>query len=392
MPMPTQDPFYLDPIPPRAAAGASAGADGSPGEIVRSRTSIVGDDPFSGNLVPDVNSWQVLYRSTDTQGHSTVVSGTVIVPTTPWTGPGPRPLVSWGPGTRGLGDACAPSFTLAIGTDYELGPIKLLLRKGYAVAVTDYEGLGIPGEQHTYMAGKSQGHAALDIVRAALQLPGAGLGPDTPVGLYGYSQGATTAAWAAEVAPSYAPELNLVGAAFGGLPSNLLDVSTVVDGSLWVSFGLIAAVGYDAEYPDLHLADYLNDKGRAVVERTSQFCLVGLDGLATFLDVAGSRMTDYVNRDPRLTPVWKKRLAQNLLGSSAPKAPVFQYQGGRDQIAPRPQARTAYESWCRKGANVTWAEDTDLEHVAGFLAAILPSFQFLDDRFAGVPVTGTCKT
>jgi hypothetical protein len=32
---------------------------------------------------------------------------------------GQRPLVSWAVGTRGVGDNCAPSYTMSQGADYE---------------------------------------------------------------------------------------------------------------------------------------------------------------------------------------------------------------------------------------------------------------------------------
>jgi hypothetical protein len=108
----------------------------------------------------------VLYQSTDALGEPIAVSGTVLIPTAPWTGPGGRPLVSYAVGTRGLGDACAPSYTLSHGVDYEGSIIMSLIDEGWAVAVTDYQGSGTPG-LHTYMVGPAEGHAVLDMARAA---------------------------------------------------------------------------------------------------------------------------------------------------------------------------------------------------------------------------------
>ncbi len=153
-------------------------------------------DAVNFTPVAGVTAQQVLYRSTDALGAADAVSGTVLVPTAPWTGTGSRPLISYAVGTRGLGSDCAPSYTLTQGADYEGSAIDAALQQGYAVAVSDYQGLGTPGP-HTYMVGQSMGHAVLDMARAAERLPGTGLGAGTPVGIWGYSEGGAAAGWAA---------------------------------------------------------------------------------------------------------------------------------------------------------------------------------------------------
>ena len=53
-------------------------------------------------------------------------------------------------GTRGVGDDCAPSYTLAQGADYEGLFIKAAVDQGWAVAISDYQGLGTPGPAHLH--------------------------------------------------------------------------------------------------------------------------------------------------------------------------------------------------------------------------------------------------
>lgn len=109
-------------------------------------------DPFGHAPYEGVKSWQVLYRSETADGRPTAVSGMVLVPAKAWTGLGNRPLLSYAVGTRGLGDACAPSYTLTRGLDYEELFIADALSRGWAVAVTDMEGLGTPGGTPTRSA------------------------------------------------------------------------------------------------------------------------------------------------------------------------------------------------------------------------------------------------
>ena len=140
-----------------------------------------------------------------------------------------------------------PISNLVIGGDKTMADITMgyeelwvatLVARGYAVVVTDYEGLGTPGD-HPYMNRLSQGHALLDAARAAKQLPGTSLTPNGPVALWGYSQGGGASASALELAPSYAPELDLVGAYVGAPPADLTTLLPFIDGSI-----LTGVLGY----------------------------------------------------------------------------------------------------------------------------------------------------
>ena len=148
----------------------------------------------------------------------------------------------------------------------ESAAIQALLDKGWAVAVTDYQGMGTPGD-HTYVIKDAEAHAVLDIVRAA-RLPGSGIAANAPVALMGYSQGGQASAAAAELESTYAPELNVVGTA-GGVPTDLMNVATYLNGpgSFYFSFLAFAAVGLNAAYPELNLESYLNDAGRTCSPR-----------------------------------------------------------------------------------------------------------------------------
>ena len=158
-------------------------------------------DPLKAFKVK-ANVHRIMYRTTDRVGKSIAVTGTVLTPRTPHHDP--RPIIAFAPGTQGLADKCAPSRQMAEGTEYEALPIKKLLDQGYAVVVTDYQGLGTPGV-HTYMNREVQGRAVLDSVRAAQRLDEADLPDAGPVALYGYSQGGGAAASAAELAQPTRP-------------------------------------------------------------------------------------------------------------------------------------------------------------------------------------------
>ncbi len=381
--------------PPPPDAGFSIPPTGlsgwRPGDVIRSRPWTFSQDSTTQAPVPGIRATEVLYRSTNALGDPDAITGTVLVPTRPWTGAGLRPLVSYAVGTHGLADDCAPSKLFAQGIDYESGVISQLLARGWAVAVTDMEGLGTPG-LHTYNVGRSEGPAVLDMARAALRLPGAGLPSDTPIGIMGYSQGGGSAAWAAQLAPTYAPELHLVGVAAGGVPADLMAVARGDDGGAWVGLVLLTALGFDAAYPDLHLSSYLNDRGRALIAAGEQLCIESIAGFSTLAQAADTHTSDYVTGvNPLDVPAWQERLAQNRLGATAPTVPVLLQHGLFDVTVPFAQAAQLHTEWCSEGADVTWHVLFG-EHVLGYVESWGPAIAFLASRFAGQPVDGNCGT
>ena len=93
-PFPSDDDFYRPPsqLPP-----------GEPGDVISSRSSRFTLNPINKAPVPNVSAQQVVYRSTDALGQPMAVTGTVLVPTTPWARrgrPAARVLRRGHPGSR----------------------------------------------------------------------------------------------------------------------------------------------------------------------------------------------------------------------------------------------------------------------------------------------------
>ncbi|MFF5445866.1 lipase family protein [Streptomyces sp. NPDC012888] len=361
------------------ATGTAGAAGGAPGDVVSSVPSAF--HPLPGQPT-GTRAWKIHYRSTTADGAPNVVSGTVIVPQDGRTGP--RPLITYAVGTVGLGDSCAPSANLPDGTSMEANLIQQLTWRGWAVVVTDYEGLGTPGT-HTYTVGRSAGHAVLDAARAAQRLPEAGLSADGPVGVMGYSQGGQAAGWAAELHGSYAPELNVKGTAAGGVPADLRRVADFNDGSYGSGLIFMAAAGQDAAFPELDLDSYLNPAGRLLVGFFKENCVV-VDA------VAGSfkRISDLTTSNPLDRPDWQARLDQSRLGRTAPAAPVYQYHALGDELIPYGVGRQLRADWCGRGADVHWETIWVGEHVSGVITEAFEAQNWLADRFAGRPAQGNC--
>jgi len=360
------DPFYVppNPLPP-----------GSRGDIIRFRSST---SPNGG-----ATAWQILYRSTTVQGGATAVSGTVLVPTAPY--PGTRPLVAYAPGTQGWGDQCAPSKSMANRLFDEQFAVDNLLARGFAVVVSDYPGLGTPGEE-TYNVGIPSAYAVLDGLRAATRLAPAGISPSAPMGIEGYSQGGGTAAWAAQLHATYAPELPLRGIAAGGTPANLQAVAANINGTLFFAFLAGTANGFNAAYPSLNLNGTLTPEGRTALARLAQLCQI--EALVLY---AGKRIENYTvgGVNPIDSPAWRAVLDANNAGRIRPGPPVLIYHGLLDEVIPWTVGRNLHRQWCGLGAT-TQLRSYIGEHVTTHLFAQGDVVSWLADRLAGQPARRVC--
>jgi hypothetical protein len=369
---PADDPFFHPATPVTA----------KPGTVIRSRTSRFRVEP--SGLVDTARAWQLLYGSTDAHSRPIAVSGTLLVPREPHQGNKPRPIVAYAIGTHGLGDHCAPTRALANGTDYEGVVIRAMLERGWAVAVTDYEGLGTPGA-HTYANGRSQGHAVLDSLRAAGRLPGTGLSADAPMAVTGYSQGGQAAIWAAELQPSYAPDLDLRAASVGAPAADLQAVAQHLDGRVGFGFGLAAGVGLKAAYPELRLDEALTEHGRKLISDVTDDCTLQIAtkyGLRTWKALA--------REDILQSPEWIHRLGEQKAGRRRPLAPVRLYHSQGDDVIPYGASTELRDRLCALGATVDWQPYTVPTHAAAFYASAPHSLSWIEGRLSGHRVANDC--
>lgn len=374
-----------------APAAAAAAADdfytppnplgpGAPGDVIRA-------ERFTANAVAVVplpaKAWRIMYRSTSATGDPVAVTGTVLVPLTAWRGPGKRPLLGIAPGTQGMADRCAVSRQLAAGTEYESYGIGNALLRDWAVAITDYPGLGTPGD-HTYVVGPANGHATLDVMRAARNLPDAGIDKDGPLAIFGYSEGGGGAGWALQLQPSYAPDLPLVAGAAGAAPTDYQKLLDFHDGGPFAFLLLYSAIGFNAAYPELQFEQYLTAAGARSADTMRNTCVQD----AIILGLASPKdMAHYVDPNPLASPKWQRRLRQSDLGFIRPASPVLVGGPTYDEAIPFEQSELLYQRWCERGANAHLVAFPVGEHLTGGLLGFYPpGFQFIADRLAGKPL------
>jgi hypothetical protein len=390
--------FYTppDPLPP-----------GRPGDLIKTEPSRLVLEP-SGQLGAYVaTGTRIMYRSTDARGNPTAVTGTYFEPDNPWPGRGPRPLLSFAVGTHGQGDQCAPSRLFNQGIhwapwldfmiEYEEGFIATLVARGFAIVVTDYEGLGTPGV-HTYLNRLAEGQAVLDAARAAQRLPGTSLDPHGPVGLFGYSQGGGAVASAAELASSYAPELDVVGTYSGAPPANPAEAMPYADGS--INVGLMGYIlnGIMAAYPETEagIHDKLTPRGQDLVAKTRHQCI-----METAIKFQFRHLQPYFNEDlTRLSgeEPFKTLFALQRIGRFRPNAPVLIDINRYDPLVPWTGANQLGRDWCAKGADVEFRTNeeppflnkTSINHLLAWAVDGESAIQWITDRFNAVPTAPNC--
>ncbi|RJQ76750.1 lipase [Pseudonocardiaceae bacterium YIM PH 21723] len=362
-------------------APASGARTPAPGEILAATPTELRLAPLTPP-VPGVTATRIRYRSTSATGAPNVVSGIVLVPTKPY--PGPRPLIGYGVGSHGGADGCEPSAVLPQGTDFEAVSWAPLLAKGWALAITDYEGLGTPGE-HTWGVGPAQGNAVLDILRAARTLPGL---ESSSLAVMGYSQGGVAAAWAAQLQPEYAPELRLAGVAVGAITDATAELLRANDGGPASFLNIAHLSGLDAAYPELRLDRYLTDKGRAALKSIRTDC-VAVAGVKN----AFQRLSSLTTVPILDQPDWAARFRANGAGHGArPTVPVLVYHSRLDEGSPFALGKRLRDNWCAQGADLTWKPLLTGEHgTTGAIGPAVIAAPWLADRLQGRPIASNCQ-
>lgn len=354
---------------------------------------------------------RIMYRTTDAHGAATAASGTYFDASLPWIGAGPRPLVVLGPGTQGQGDQCAPSrlfqdgvhynAPLDFAVEYEVLQVHALLSRGIDVVVTDYQGLGTAG-MHSYVDRRAQGHAMLDAARAVKALPGSRIGDDSPIGFWGYSQGGGAAASAAEMQPSYAPDLDVRGTYAGGPPADLRAVAAALDGGLATGLLGYAVNSIYAGYPETRadIDGALAPAGRQALDEIAAQCVpetIARYGLhrTTEWTKDGRSLAELIDALPSVSAV----VDEQRIGRSTPGSPVLIVQGRNDDLIPHTQATRLAADWCAQGATVEFRTEEIPPIAPGFvvghglpMVSGLPSaLDWMTDRFDGVPARSGCS-
>jgi pimeloyl-ACP methyl ester carboxylesterase len=310
---------------------------GNAGEVIWVR-------PLTGAaaLTAAASNELVLYRSRDIRGQPIAVSGIIALPPKP-VPPGGYSVITWAHGTVGCADRCAPSRDVETSDTHAFNSyVHLLLNEflnaGWAVVMTDYEGLGTKG-LHPYQLGESEARGILDIVLAARSFH-----PELSnrLAIVGHSQGGQAALFAAHHhghTAGWKPEIDLRGVAAlapasciktlvslstrqdltaGGepppepVPSDPGEEVDVAEGQAFTALFIAGAIGGD---PTIQLAEILTDTSLARWKHLEERCRVGLSAEDSW---GGLDWSDQL----RSTPSDSRTKLIQQLGAMHPAVPI----------------------------------------------------------------------
>ncbi|WP_230596904.1 lipase family protein [Rhodococcoides fascians] len=370
--------------PQSVAVGATLSADYSddgPGSLESAEELLTVDRRVSA--ISSIAA-RVVYTSTSgIDGSTQRVSGTIFAPE--GTAPeGGWPIIAYGHGTTGVLNDCGPS------TDPELlgssQIVAALVRSGYVVAVSDYQGLGLDGTYHPYLDARTVGNNLIDSVRAARKLVP---GTSTRWASFGGSQGGQ-AAWAAnELARSYGAGLDMVGsvslvpaADITGLAAAAADRTLTDDQKPLLQWVL---VGLSQAHPELDLDDY---RRGIVAEKWDELSACGGVLAADRTSLAAQIGDDDLRpATPEATAVLEGYLREMSLPKSPAAAPMLVIYGGEDTLISQAWTDTAIGAGCAAGDTIQYVLQPNSGHADIDGAA---AFGWLGDRFAGTEAVNFC--
>ncbi len=317
--------FYQPPSPP---------PDRPPGTLLRLERLSSGV-----RLPPGARAWRMLYLSRTWSGAPTAVSGVVILPA----GPSPSggfPVLDYAHATTGLAAACAPSRF----TTLEIPSLPSFIGSRDAVVATDYPGLGTPGSS-SYVVGRSEGQSVLDADRAARQIPGARIGRRVVV--LGYSQGGQAALFAGQLAPAYAPAVDLLGVVAEApavqLPQLLVHLMSV---ATFNGLVVTVAVAWSGAYPDLPITALLTPAATSLDPVTASGCETQIALAYHSLLPSAAFTGGALPTRPTTNPIWQELLEANSPGGSPLTAPTLVVTGSADTVLPTPLVSAYVDRAC----------------------------------------------
>jgi pimeloyl-ACP methyl ester carboxylesterase len=335
---------------------------------------------------------QVLYRTTGEQGQPTVTVTTIIKPLISFIG---TKIVAYQTAYDALGSECDPSYTLQGGNpsdstaqEEELAMAAYLLA-GFIVTVPDYEGTNLD-----WGAGQESGYGTLDAIRATESYLGAS--SSTKVGMVGYSGGAIATEWAAELAPSYAPGLHIIGAAADGVPVDFAHNLTYINGDDDWS-GVIPAVLVSLGRAfGVNITQYLSSYGEELTSQVSSECIATFASAYPGLTIQQLLLPQYSN--PFDVPALVTILNHLIMGTSGgtPAEPLLlgvgDSDGTGDGIMIDGDVQALAHEYCQRGVPVTFTVYPGLPHSDAAVPFEAQALAFLEGRFNGAAAPNGCAS
>jgi len=232
---------------------------------------------------------------------------------------------------------------------------------------------------------KAKGVGSLDIVRAAQQIDEAHAGNQAVV--WGISQGGHAALFAGEIAPDWAPEIEVLGV-IPAAPASEFDIffeqqadAADARGFLWM-----ITVAYEAMYSGLNLEDVYDAETLGTIAGLvdQEACVF------PFLDAARDVQNAGFVTNPADLPSWRERLLQNSPGYERSEIPILILQGSADTIVPQQITDILFDRLCAIGSQTDYRVFEGFGHADSYVQNFSTMLEWTNARFAGEPASDTC--
>jgi hypothetical protein len=213
----------------------------------------------------------------------------------------------------------------------------------------------------------------------------------TPVGMLGYSGGAVATEFASELAPTYAPRLDIVGVAEGGIPADLFHELAYIDNpdSSWTgqipSYLDGLARGFDIR----DLDKYFTPQGIAAANADQTQCS------GTFTRLTTEQLFKLQYQDIEKIPVFV-HIFDDLIMSRAgtPRGPLFigndLSDSTGDGVTVTKDVQELAYTYCQRGVPVKFHIYHGLNHSQGGTSFFEQAQAFLAQRFENRPFQNGC--
>jgi pimeloyl-ACP methyl ester carboxylesterase len=310
------------------------------------------------------------------------------------------PVISLAHGTTGIGHDCGPSRQPDL---HWYGPmVESLLAEKYAVALTDYEGLGESG-LHPYLEPQTAAFNTIDAVRAMREI--------TPTVserwiAVGYSQGGQ-AVWAAnELNSYYANGLELQGSVALAPPLNLTGTADLVgSGSLTVDQRTrfpMAMVGFGRYNPGLDEDAFLHGSAEAYQEQFSR-CKPNTSRRSIRSQYTATPpvlrqaivdrlrdANDVKPDDPQDVTKLRDALRRIAFPQRPLDKPMLVITADKDTVVLADWVRSAVSQSCALGGRIEYLQIPDAGHLDLIPKVADTTQRWIADRFAGMAAPSNC--
>ncbi|KAG9511566.1 hypothetical protein KCV07_g10087, partial [Aureobasidium melanogenum] len=291
-------------------------------------------------------------RTTNAFGEPEVTASTVIVPENESYDKAVSDQVAEDSGRQ---INCAPSYTLQTGSQAlyaGTGDVEMLLNlgalnEGYVVSTPDREGLN-----STFIESFQAGQATLD-------------------------------------SASYAPELELVGAAIDGVTPSVPNMYNSINHGPFAGLAAAGLLGLSIAFPGFGAALIK----QSLLATAAHFYQAGTNCFhGDVILFAGHKMSscsydgDNIFTEPTIAKYFRSNAQMGLHG--VPSMPLFVYMAIADEIPPIADTDALVENFCNDGVSITYVRDYAGEYFQQTAINFPDVINFLRARLAGVPISG----